>query len=397
MEEIFLAYAGLLSLATLSIYAGAWGSLPPPPKKAVPQGQSPEKDEYEDERDEDERLSSSDAYLFPVLASVALFGMYLIFKYLGAEWVNWILGWYFALIGIGSVWKTSTALLRTILGQNIWRSFEKLNILITKNQRELLSLSFRTPVPFLLPFAVMPSALYMISSAETKPALITNILGLSFSFNALCLLKLDSFQTATILLAGLFIYDVWWVFGTDVMVKVATTLDAPIKILWPKSSDFSSSKGYTMLGLGDIVIPGAFITLALRRDLFASSHKNPYRSFGKPYFTAALVSYILGLVTTMAVMHTWKAAQPALLYLSPACMLSFLLTGLLRGELKQVWRWKDEAEQIKENSTDKQTTFVLHPTKAEAEAEDTQLAGVTAPNTAEYHNDNEDMVENTKN
>ena len=30
------------------------------------------------------RLSSSDAYLFPVLASAALLGMYLVFKYLGS-------------------------------------------------------------------------------------------------------------------------------------------------------------------------------------------------------------------------------------------------------------------------------------------------------------------------
>lgn len=45
----------------------------------------------------------------------------------------------------------------------------------------------------------------------------TNILGLSFAYNALCLLKLDSFQTGTILLGGLFIYDIWWVFGTEVV------------------------------------------------------------------------------------------------------------------------------------------------------------------------------------
>jgi hypothetical protein len=28
MEDIFLAYAGLLSLAAIVVYAGAWGSLP---------------------------------------------------------------------------------------------------------------------------------------------------------------------------------------------------------------------------------------------------------------------------------------------------------------------------------------------------------------------------------
>ena len=99
------------------------------------------------------------------------------------------------------------------------------------------------------------------------------------------------------------------------MVKVASNLDAPIKILWPKSTNFTPEKGFTMLGLGDIVIPGAFITLSLRRDLLASQHKDPYQSFSKPYFTTSLISYVLGLMTTIVVMHTWKAAQPALLYL----------------------------------------------------------------------------------
>ena len=70
-----------------------------------------------------------------------------------------------------------------------------------------------------------------------------------------------------------------------------------------------------MLGLGDIVVPGLFISLALRYDLSRSSHKQPTQTFAKPYFTAALTSYIIGLVTTMAVMHIFGAAQPALLYL----------------------------------------------------------------------------------
>lgn len=35
-------------------------------------------------------------------------------------------------------------------------------------------------------------------------------------------ISLGSFQTGAILLAGLFLYDVFWVFGTDVMMTVAT-------------------------------------------------------------------------------------------------------------------------------------------------------------------------------
>lgn len=49
---------------------------------------------------------------------------------------------------------------------------------------------------------------------------------------------------------GLFFYDIFWVFGTDVMETVAKSFDAPIKVIWPKG------KGFSLLGLGDIVIPG---------------------------------------------------------------------------------------------------------------------------------------------
>jgi minor histocompatibility antigen H13 len=142
------------------------------------------------------------------------------------------------------------------------------------------------------------------------------------------------------------------------MVKVATNLDVPIKLLWPKSLTFASDAGFTMLGLGDIVIPGTFIALALRYDYYrhnAAAHGSlpPVSSgYPKPYFRAAIIAYVLGLVTTMTVMHVFRAAQPALLYLSPACILSFLLTALARGELKAAWAWSDDPEKEKEKAAE---------------------------------------------
>ncbi len=104
------------------------------------------------------------------------------------------------------------------------------------------------------------------------------------------------------------------------MVKVATSLDAPIKILWAKSTMFETKRGFTMLGLGDIVVPGMFVALALRYDFSRSKRKSVAEPFAKPFFSTALTAYVLGLVTTMTVMHTFKAAQPALLYLRWALM-----------------------------------------------------------------------------
>lgn len=77
---------------------------------------------------------------------------------------------------------------------------------------------------YLMPVALLPSLLYAIGQTP-KSALLTDILSFSFSFNALTLLKLDSFVTGCVVLAGLFLYDIWWVFGTEVVSsKFWTTL-----------------------------------------------------------------------------------------------------------------------------------------------------------------------------
>jgi len=218
----------------------------------------------------------------------------------------------------------------------------------------IFHLSGRIISLYLLPVALATSGFYTFWPGERRPVVATNIIALSFSHNALSLLKIDSFKTGAILLSGLFVYDLWWVFGTEVMVQVATTLDVPIKLLWPKSLFFSGMYGYTMLGLGDVVVPGTFVALALRYDHFRTTKGNSSatpnsapmvkgsRVIRRPYFCAALSAYILGLVGTMTVMHRFEKAQPALLYLSPACILSFVVTAGIRGELKQAWSWSDD-------------------------------------------------------
>lgn len=56
-----------------------------------------------------------------------------------------------------------------------------------------------------------------------------NLFGLAFAVNAVELLHLNNVVTGCILLCGLFFYDIFWVFGTDVMVTVAKSFEAPIK------------------------------------------------------------------------------------------------------------------------------------------------------------------------
>jgi hypothetical protein len=67
-------------------------------------------------------------------------------------------------------------------------------------------------------------------------------------------------QDGCLLLSGLFVYDIFWVFATDVMTTVATGINAPILLMFPQDMlrvGAINAVKHSMLGLGDIVIPGA--------------------------------------------------------------------------------------------------------------------------------------------
>lgn len=92
-----------------------------------------------------------------------------------------------------------------------------------------------------------------------------------------------------------------------------------------------SATNFAMLGLGDIVVPGIFIALLLRFD-------NSLKRGTNTYFYATLGAYFLGLLATICVMHTFRHAQPALLYLVPACIITPLLLALLKGDINALFK-----------------------------------------------------------
>ncbi|MBA0844400.1 hypothetical protein Goarm_001500 [Gossypium armourianum] len=173
--------------------------------------------------------------------------------------------------------------------------------------------------------AAIPGSFFCAWYASQKHWLANNILGLAFCIQGIEMLSLGSFKTGAILLTGLFVYDIVWVFFTPVMVSVAKSFDAPIKLLFPTAD---SARPFSMLGLGDIVIPGIFVALALRFD--ASRGK------GSQYFKSAFSGYTVGLVLTIIVMNWFQAAQPALLYIVPAVMGFLALHCIWNREVKPV-------------------------------------------------------------
>lgn len=221
------------------------------------------------------------------------------------------------------------------------------------------------------------------------------------------------------------------------MVTVAKSLDVPIKLMFPRPGPIenpAAPPSHAMLGLGDIVLPGIMIGLALRFDLYLfylrqqkripaaktgdadtvekpqyfslagrwTDHfwthsltgrplwiapKEQYKpeapfTFPKTYFKASLVGYVAGLLATLGVMMVWNHAQPALLYLVPGVLSSLWLTALARGELNLMWSYTEEIEEddenkkktedIKEANADKSSTDAKSGSSSQAMSVDSE-------------------------
>jgi len=271
---------------------------------------------------------------------------------LDTDLVRIIFGAYFSAMGVMGVWKTALAISRATLSDRFWQRYTLREFPIDTPYFGRLFIRFRAPTVVIGILSLLPSILYLWlrrpAGSETTAlhALLNNIIALSLAFTMLDIFKLDSFKTGCVLLTGLFLYDVWWVFGTPVMVDVAKGLEAPIILLWPRS--LIPGSGFSMLGLGDIVIPGSFIATCLRFDHSRSrrtseSNKTAsFSSFPKPYFKSSLFAYMIALTITSLVVQFAGHAQPALLYLSPACMGAFFYTARKRHELQEAMHWHND-------------------------------------------------------
>ncbi|ELU04053.1 hypothetical protein CAPTEDRAFT_178144 [Capitella teleta] len=203
--------------------------------------------------------------------------------------------------------------------------------------------------------------------------LLMDALGMGLCVAFIALVRLPSLKVSTLLLVGLLVYDVFWVFfssyifSTNVMVKVATRpadnpvgvfakklhlsglvrdapkLSLPGKLVFPS---MHSSGNFSMLGLGDIVMPGLLLCFVLRYD----AHRKTLLSgveVGLPppatyysritYFHCSLIGYFLGLLTATVSSEVFRAAQPALLYLVPFTLLPLVTMAYLKGDLRRMW------------------------------------------------------------
>ena len=199
-----------------------------------------------------------------------------------------------------------------------------------------------------------------------KNMIFNNFLALIFTLQAMQSLFIGNFKNGFILLTLLFFYDIFFVFGTEVMLTVAKGIDAPIKLIFPKDYSGEENK-FSLLGLGDIIIPGIFVSLCLRFDILKSVDKQElieviedekdgsgdkggvarflYEAAAnapKSYFIAVLIGYLMAIVATIIVMFAFDHGQPALLYLVPGCILMVLGTACMKGEMDELWEFTED-------------------------------------------------------
>ena len=355
----FIPYvAHLLILVTAILYAACHKSL------ILLEDVPAEGEEGYDPDMKRETMKKEDAYQFPLVGSMALFSLYMSLKYLGPELVNLLIGFYFGMVGCVAMTVTMAPFIAGVCPK-AWS--ERRIGWDYKLNHPLPSWILAEPIEFkadfsptdILSFVMSIGIIYFYFQKKYWP--LNNVIGICFCLQGVERFSLGTYKIGAILLVGLFFYDIFWVFGTEVMVSVAKNIDGPIKILFPRSLVPNAETGkieLSLLGLGDIVIPGFFLALLLRFDAhmagISTREVNIDASCPKPYFHSALFAYVLGLVATLFVMIQFNAAQPALLYLVPACLGSSFLCATVRGEVKALLDYSEEEDEGEDSDAKKE-------------------------------------------
>ncbi|XP_037680025.1 signal peptide peptidase-like 2B isoform X2 [Choloepus didactylus] len=172
-------------------------------------------------------------------------------------------------------------------------------------------------------------------------------LGIAFCLYMLKTIRLPTFKACTLLLLVLFIYDVFFVFvtpfltksGNSIMVEVATgpsdsatreKLPMVLKVPRLSSSPLAlCDRPFSLLGFGDILVPGLLVAYCHRFDIQVQS--------SRVYFVACTIAYGIGLLVTFVALALMQRGQPALLYLVPCTLTTSCAVALWRRELGAFW------------------------------------------------------------
>lgn len=199
------------------------------------------------------------------------------------------------------------------------------------------------------PFCIAFSVIWAVYRQRHFAWIGQDILGIALIVTVIQIVRVPNLKVGTVLLGCAFLYDIFWVFASkslfheSVMIVVARgdkSGEDGVPMLLKIPRMFDPWGGYSVIGFGDILLPGLLVAFALRYDWAAK------KNLRTGYFLWTMVAYGLGLLITYVALNLMDGhGQPALLYIVPFTLGTLVALGRKRGELKNIWE-RGEPERI---------------------------------------------------
>ncbi|XP_030312705.1 signal peptide peptidase-like 2A isoform X4 [Calypte anna] len=299
---------------------------------------SPGERETRQKKEENVTFTPMTVILFVVICCVMLVLLYFFYK-----WLVYVIISVFCLASATSLYNCLAALIGHI-------PFGQCRIACCNKSIEVRLI-------FLAAFCIAASVTWAVFRNEDRWAwILQDILGVAFCLNFIKTLKMPNFKSCVILLGLLLLYDVFFVFitpfitknGASIMVEVAAgpfgnSEKLPVVIRVPRL-EYSASTlcdlPFSLLGFGDIIVPGLLVAYCRRFDVQTRSPSI--------YYISCTIAYAIGMVLTFVVLALMKMGQPALLYLVPCTLITSSLVAWRRKEMKKFW--KGSSYQVSDSS-----------------------------------------------
>ncbi|CAL5020301.1 unnamed protein product [Urochloa decumbens] len=282
-------------------------------------------------------INMASALLFVVIASCFLITLYRLMS-------HWFLELLVVIFCIGGVEGLQTCLVALL---SMSRRFKPA-------AESFVKVPFFGAVSYLTlavcPFCIVFAVLWGVYRRLPYAWIGQDILGITLIVTVIQIVRIPNLKVGSALLSCAFLYDIFWVFISkmlfheSVMIVLVVLMvclqvargdktdedGVPMLLKIPRM--FDPWGGYSIIGFGDILLPGLLIAFALRYDWAAK------KTLQSGYFLWSMVAYGSGLLITYVALNLMDGhGQPALLYIVPFTICTFLALGMKRGELRNLW------------------------------------------------------------
>ncbi|KAL6536411.1 Signal peptide peptidase-like 2 [Orobanche gracilis] len=299
-------------------------------------------------------INTKSAVLFVVVASCFLIIIYKLMSY----WFIELLVVIFCIGGVEGLADLLSGLTITVQSSSAFGNTGHLTPSIGYRWCKRAGESFiKLPVLGAIPYLTLAVAPFCIAFAVVWAVYRTfpfawigqDILGIALITTVLQIVRIPNLKVGTVLLSCAFIYDIFWVFVSKKLFKESVMIvvargdrsgEDGIPMLLKIPRLFDPWGGYSIIGFGDILLPGLLVAFSLRYDWLAN------KTLRTGYFLWAMFAYGLGLLITYVALNLMDGhGQPALLYIVPFTLGTFLALGRKRGDLKLLWT-RGEPERV---------------------------------------------------